>query len=67
MFLSDYLLKFLTTGVEVQGQYPFDLRSIDTLISGLKPHLKDIILNYNKDAKNENFDKIIHLRYFATQ
>ena len=43
MLLTDYLLKFLTTGQEVQGYYPFDQRPVASMIKHL-PHYLQIII-----------------------
>lgn len=45
MLLTDYILKFLTTGQEVCGKYPYDFRPIQELIAHLPPRLKNIIDN----------------------
>ena len=57
MLLSDYILKFLTTGQEVQGQYPYGMRKIETAIAGLPEHLKKIIYDFHK-AKQYNAGSI---------
>ena len=46
---ADLLLKYYTSGYEVQGQPPFDARPIEDLIKDLPKHLKDIINNYLKN------------------
>ncbi|CAM2944515.1 DnaJ domain-containing protein [Legionella worsleiensis] len=48
MLMTDYLLKFLTTNQEVQGQYPFEQRSVDQMIEHLPDYLKKIIYDYHK-------------------
>lgn len=48
MLLTDYILKFLTTNQEVQGEYPFEQRPVDNMISHLPDYLKKIIYDYHK-------------------
>lgn len=55
--ISDYILKFLTTGQEVQGKYPYDMRKIETAIQELPDHLKKIIYDFHK-AKQYNMGSI---------
>lgn len=57
MLLSDYILKFLTTGQEVQGQYPYDMPKIETAIAKLPEHLKKIIYDFHQ-AKQYNAGSI---------
>lgn len=52
MLLSDYILKFLTTGQEVQAIYPYDMRSIEKTIEQLPPHLKKIITDFQEAKKH---------------
>ncbi|WP_131777807.1 J domain-containing protein, partial [Legionella fairfieldensis] len=48
MLLTDYILKFLTTNQEVQGQYPFDQRSVASMIQHLPAYLRKIIDDFHK-------------------
>lgn len=48
MLLTDYILKFMTTGQEVQGTYPFDQKPIENALSHLPGYLYDIIERYRK-------------------
>ncbi len=43
MLLTDYILKFLTIGQEVQGTYPYDMRPVQDAIAHLPKKLKKII------------------------
>ncbi len=58
MLLSDYILKFLTIGQEVQGFYPYDLRPIQDAIAHLPQHLKKIIEDFH--AASQHKDGSIH-------
>lgn len=53
MLLTDYLLKFLTVGQEVQCQHPYDLRSLDEVTKKLPLYLKKIIDNFHEDNHQE--------------
>lgn len=46
MLLTDYILKFLTTNQEVQGQYPFEQRSASTMMQKIPPYLRKIITDF---------------------
>lgn len=59
MLMADYLLKFLTTGHEVQAAEPFDIKPIDTIIQKLPAHLKKII-NDIRQSKAIRGDNIVH-------
>ncbi|WP_428412143.1 AHH domain-containing protein, partial [Legionella sp.] len=48
MLLTDYMLKFMTTGQEVQGIYPFDRQPIENALSHLPDYLCDIIKRYRE-------------------
>ena len=48
MLFADYLLKFLTTNREVQGGYPYGMRSVDHLISHLPEYLQKIITDFHE-------------------
>ncbi len=52
MLLTDYVLKFLTTNQEVQGQYPFEQRPVKSMISHLPQYLCDIIEAYQQAPNN---------------
>jgi len=43
MLLTDYILKFLTTNQEVQGEYPFQQRPVAHMIKHLPEYLREII------------------------
>lgn len=47
MLLTDYMLKFFTTYQEVQGQYPFACRPVDSMIAHLPEYLREIIENFH--------------------
>jgi hypothetical protein len=47
MLLTDYVLKFLTTKQEVQGQYPYSQRPIDQMIQHLPEYLRKIIDDFH--------------------
>lgn len=53
MLLTDYLLKFLTVGQEVQCQHPYELRSLDEATKKLPVYLKKIIENFHEDNHQE--------------
>ncbi|MGD0465325.1 MAG: DnaJ domain-containing protein [Gammaproteobacteria bacterium] len=48
MLLTDYILKFLTVGQEVQGIYPYNMRSIKEAIQHLPNNLQKIIDDFHK-------------------
>lgn len=48
MLLTDYILKFLTTTQEVQGQYPFEQRSVAALIGHMPEYLQKIITDFHQ-------------------
>lgn len=54
MLLTDYLLKFFTVGREVKGSFPYDRRSLDTLIASLPEHLKKIIDDFHREQSSES-------------
>ena len=56
MLLTDYVLKFLTTNQEVQGQYPFDQRPVAPMIQHLPEYLRKII----DDFQNEQHFGSLH-------
>jgi hypothetical protein len=47
MLLTDYLLKFLTVGQEVQRRDPYELRSLANIIQPLPDHLKKVIDDFH--------------------
>lgn len=49
MLLTDYVLKFLTTNQEVQGQYPFDQRSVAPMIQHLPEYLRNIVARFHAE------------------
>ena len=51
MLLTDYVLKFLTTNQEVQGQYPFDQRPVASMIQHLPEYLRQIIDDFHSEQR----------------
>lgn len=49
MLLTDYVLKFLTTHQEVQGQYPYEQKPVDQMISYLPAYLRKIIDDFHHE------------------
>ncbi|MCC5792428.1 MAG: J domain-containing protein [Legionellaceae bacterium] len=47
MLLTDYILKFLTTNQEVNGEYPFEQRPVTSMIQHLPEYLRKIIDDFN--------------------
>lgn len=47
MLLTDYLLKFLTVGQEVQRRDPYELRSLANITQQLPDHLKKVIDDFH--------------------
>ena len=47
MLLTDYVLKFLTTNQEVQGQYPFEQRPVSSMIQHLPAYLRKVIDDFH--------------------
>ena len=47
MLLTDYLLKFLTVGQEVQRRDPYELRSLTNITQQLPDHLKKVIDDFH--------------------
>ena len=54
MFLTDYVLKFLTVSQEVQGQAPFAFRSVNTLLEGLPEHLQAIVHDFHASPQHKH-------------
>ncbi|MES2204901.1 MAG: DnaJ domain-containing protein [Pseudomonadota bacterium] len=54
MFLTDYLLKFLTVSQEVQGKYPFAFRSVNTLLENLPQHLQAIVHEFHSAPQGKH-------------
>lgn len=50
MLLTDYLLKFLTVGQEVQRRDPYELRSLANITQQLPDHLKKVIDDFHASA-----------------
>lgn len=48
MLLTDYILKFLTTTQEVQGEYPFEQKSVMAMIEHMPEYLRKIITDFHK-------------------
>lgn len=53
MLLTDYILKFLTTNQEVQGQYPFEQRPVKKMIQHVPEYLRQIITNFHKSQRTD--------------
>ncbi len=49
MLLTDYVLKFLTTNQEIQGQYPFDQRPVSSMLEYLPEYLRQIIKDFHDE------------------
>lgn len=47
MLLTDYVLKFLTTGQEAQGEYPFAQRPVANMIKHLPAYLQKIVEDFH--------------------
>ena len=52
--LTDYFLKFMTVGHEVNGQYPYNMRPVREMISHFPTHLKLIIEQFQDAQKDES-------------
>lgn len=48
MLLTDYLLKFFTLGQEVQGKFPYDMRSLAALTKNLPEYLRKILDDFQQ-------------------
>ncbi|NKB46802.1 MAG: DnaJ domain-containing protein [Legionellales bacterium] len=48
MLLTDYILKFMTTYQEVQGRYPYDQRSVSSMLEHLPAYLRKIIDDFHQ-------------------
>lgn len=57
MLVTDYILKFLTVGQEVQGKHPYDMRSIDKFIQHLPGYLKKIIYDFHAANHSESLHR----------
>jgi hypothetical protein len=57
MLLTDYLLKFLTVGQEVQGGHPYAGRSLDTLLAPLPEYLKKIIHDFHQEQSEASLHR----------
>ncbi|MBU0456455.1 MAG: DnaJ domain-containing protein [Pseudomonadota bacterium] len=57
MLLTDYILKFLTTGREVQGQYPYATRSLERITAHLPLYLKKIITDFHESQHSESLHR----------
>jgi curved DNA-binding protein CbpA len=44
LFMTDYLLKMFTTGVEISAHPPYRTRAIDSLLQALPDHLRKILM-----------------------
>ena len=53
MLLTDYLLKFLTVGQEVQRQDPYELRPLNEVTQKLPIYLKKIIEHFHANSHQE--------------
>jgi len=57
MLLTDYFLKFLTVGKEVQRRDPYELRSLDRITSKLPDHLKKVIYDFHANNHEESLSR----------
>ncbi len=57
MFLTDYLLKFLTVGQEVQRRDPYELRSLDSITQQLPNYLKKVIDDFQASQHEESLHR----------
>ncbi|MGL9778988.1 MAG: hypothetical protein ACR5K5_01810, partial [Wolbachia sp.] len=57
MLLTDYFLKFLTVGQEVQRRDPYELRSLDRITSRLPDHLKKVIYDFHASNHEESLHR----------
>ena len=57
MLDADYLLKFFTTGWEVQAKEPFDMREISVCSKKLPAHIKKIFDDY-RSTKSQGMDNV---------
>ncbi len=54
LLLTDYFLKFITVGHEVNGAFPYLMRPIDQMIAHLPFHLKQIIHQFHNTQVGES-------------
>ncbi len=59
MLLTDYFLKLMTVGSEVNGKYPYGMRPIEQMIAHLPSHLKQIIRDFH-GAEREGVEESAH-------
>ncbi|WP_218813548.1 DnaJ domain-containing protein [Rickettsiella endosymbiont of Dermanyssus gallinae] len=57
MLLTDYLLKFLTVGQEVQRRDPYQLRSLDEITQHLPDYLKKVITDFHASHHEESLNR----------
>lgn len=57
MLLTDYLLKFLTVGQEVQRRDPYELRSLANITQCLPDHLKKVIDDFHASPHQESLHR----------
>jgi hypothetical protein len=57
MLLTDYLLKFLTVGQEVQRRDPYELRDLHEITRELPRHLKKIISDFHNSHHEESLHR----------
>ena len=48
MLLTDYILKFITTNQEVQGEYPFEQRPVAQMVQHLPLRIRQIFNNFHQ-------------------
>ncbi len=51
---TDYLLKFFTVGQEIQGTYPYQFRSLNSLTEHLPLYLKNVITDFHATQQSES-------------
>jgi curved DNA-binding protein CbpA len=57
MLLTDYLLKFLTVGQEIQRCDPYELRDLNEITRELPKHLKKIITDFHTSHHEESLHR----------
>lgn len=57
MLITDYLLKFIVVGQEVQHRDPYELRSLDRITSRLPNHLKKVIYDLHASNHEESLNR----------
>ncbi|RYE21644.1 MAG: hypothetical protein EOP45_09295, partial [Sphingobacteriaceae bacterium] len=55
--MADYILKFLTMGIEVQGKHPYKVRPIENMIFHLPEQLKKIIYDFHSSKQSDSIHR----------